>query len=159
MLPAYPAVLAGVNRLREVLPLIDGGRILGALVPDSYLPIYLFDQPDLFNLPGGHHQDADRHDWPDNHRRFAACCHAVTTLALHGDGVGWASDLVHAHNRHARLRVRGRDDRALCRLSAVATGCCGRHEGEQRHSPTQPSTRSQAARLGRRGGRRQSTTE
>jgi starch synthase len=103
MLPAYPSALAAAEGPRAVLQLADGGRILRAHVPDSRLPIYLFDQPDLFDRPGGLYQDADRQDWPDNHRRFAAFCRAATMLALHGDGAGWAPDLVHAHDWHAAL--------------------------------------------------------
>jgi starch synthase len=103
MLPAYPSALADAEGPRVVLQLADGGRVLRARVPDSRLPIYLFDQPDLFNRPGGLYQDADRQDWPDNHRRFAAFCGAATVLALHGDSAGWVPDLVHAHDWHAAL--------------------------------------------------------
>jgi starch synthase len=103
MLPAYPSVLAGVEDSREILLLADGGRLLRARAPDSRLPIYLFDQPDLFGRPGGLYQDADRRDWPDNHRRFAAFCRAAAMLAVHGDGTGWLPDVVHAHDWHAAL--------------------------------------------------------
>ena len=103
MLPAYPSVLAGIEAAREVLRLADGGRILLARAPDSRLRLYLFDHPALFDRPGGLYQDAERRDWPDNHRRFAAFSRAATTLALHGDGAGWAPDLVHAHDWHAAL--------------------------------------------------------
>ena len=83
--------------------LADGARLLRGRVPDSGLPIYLFDQPDLFRRAGGLYQDADRRDWPDNHaplRRLLPCGGA---LALHGDGAGWRADLVHAHDWHAAL--------------------------------------------------------
>ncbi len=103
MLPAYPSVLESVVNAQEVLPLPDGGRVLLALTPDNLLPVYLFDQPDLFRRPGGPYQDPDRHDWPDNHRRYAAFCRAATALALHGDAAGWVPDLVHAHDWHAAL--------------------------------------------------------
>jgi len=103
MLPAYPTVLAGVEAVRQVRLLSGGGRILNARMPDSGLPIYLFDQPDLFARPGGPYQDPDRRDWPDNHRRFAAFCAAAATLALDGDIDGWVPDLVHAHDWHTAL--------------------------------------------------------
>jgi starch synthase len=103
MLPAYPSVLASVDDAREVLLLPDGGRILLARTSDNLLPIYLFDQPDLFRRPGSPYQDPERRDWPDNHRRYAAFCRAATLLALHGDAEGWAPDLVHVHDWHAAL--------------------------------------------------------
>jgi starch synthase len=77
MLPAYPSVLDSVEGAREVLRLADGGRVLLARAPDNLLPLYLFDQPDLFRRPGGPYQDPERRDWPDNHRRYAAFCRAA----------------------------------------------------------------------------------
>jgi starch synthase len=103
MLPAYPSVLESVDNPQEVLRLRDGGRILLARTPDNLLPIYLFDQPDLFRRPGGPYQDPERRDWPDNHRRYAAFCRAAVALALRGDAAGWMPDLVHAHDWHTAL--------------------------------------------------------
>jgi starch synthase len=103
MLPAYPSVLARVEEAREVLRLPDGGRILLARAQDNQVPLYLFDQPELFRRPGGPYQDPARRDWPDNHRRYAAFCRAATALALYGDATGWVPDLVHAHDWHAAL--------------------------------------------------------
>jgi starch synthase len=103
MLPAYPCALALVESPREILRLINGGRILRARMPDSHLPIYLFDQPDLFSRAGNPYQDEHRTDWPDNHRRFAAFCNAATIVALHGDDTGWLPDVLHAHDWHTAL--------------------------------------------------------
>jgi starch synthase len=103
MLPAYPSVLESVEDARVVLLLPDGGKVLLARAPDNQLPIYLFDQPELFRRPGGPYQDPERRDWPDNHRRYAAFCRAATVLALYGDATGWAPHVVHAHDWHAAL--------------------------------------------------------
>jgi starch synthase len=103
MLPAYPSVQAGVEGVREVPRLPDGGKVSRARTPDDHLPIYLFDQPDLFRRPGGPYQDPDRRDWPDNHLRYAAFCRAATMLAMYGDSEGWVPDLVHAHDWHTAL--------------------------------------------------------
>ena len=103
LLPGYPAVMEAVESPRETLRLADGARLVRGRVADSGLVIYLFDQPDLFARAGGSYQDADRRDWPDNHRRFAAFCRAAAALALHGDEGGWAPDLVHVHDWHAGL--------------------------------------------------------
>jgi starch synthase len=103
MLPAYPSVLDSVDDAREVLRLPDGGRVLLARIQDNPLPIYLYEQPDLFRRSGGPYQDPERHDWPDNHLRYSAFCRAATALALYGDASGWAPDVVHAHDWHAAL--------------------------------------------------------
>jgi starch synthase len=103
ILPGYPALLDSIRNDIEIIRLNSGGRILRGHLPDRYLPIYLFDYPDLFRRTGGPYQDADGCDWSDNHRRFAAFCDAATTLALHGDDQGWRPDVVHAHDWHAAL--------------------------------------------------------
>ena len=78
-------LVSGVYYPITVLPAVLRGR-----VPDSRLPIYLFDQPDLFRRPGGPYQDENRRDWPGNLRRYAAFCHAE----------GWVPDLMHVHDWH-----------------------------------------------------------
>jgi starch synthase len=102
MLPGYCSALDGAVG-KHCLGFAGGGRLLLARMPDTDLPVYLFDQPDLFRRDGGLYQDADHREWPDNHLRFAAFCQAAAQLALHGDGAGWRPQLVHAHDWHAGL--------------------------------------------------------
>jgi starch synthase len=104
ILPGYVSALDTAENKRMVLRLPGerGGVLLGR-APDSGLPVYLLDQPDLFRRDGGPYQDRDKHDWPDNFRRFTCFCRAAADLALEGDEDGWAPDLVHANDWHTGL--------------------------------------------------------
>lgn len=103
MLPGYSSVLDMVLHLQAVADLPFGGRLLLGGTPDTDLPVYVFDAPELFRRRGGLYQDGDKHDWPDNLQRFAAFSAAVVHLGLRGDGSGWVPDIVHANDWHTGL--------------------------------------------------------
>jgi starch synthase len=103
MLPGYVSALDTAEDKRCLLQLGEGASLLLGRTPDSGLPVYLLDWPELFRRDGGPYQDNDRRDWPDNLRRFAAFCQVAARLALGGDGQGWQPDIVHAHDWHAGL--------------------------------------------------------
>jgi starch synthase len=103
MLPGYRSALDGAVGTQQLAAFAGGGRLLLARMPDSDLPVYLFDHADLFRREGSLYQDVDHRDWPDNRVRFTAFCKAAAQLALHGDGRGWRPQLVHAHDWHTGL--------------------------------------------------------
>lgn len=103
MLPGYRSALDCAAGKRDLLALPDGARLVLGRMPDTDLPVYLYDRPELFRRDGGLYQDEDRRDWPDNHARYGAFCLAAAQLAMHGDGAGWRPQLVHAHDWHAAL--------------------------------------------------------
>ncbi len=103
LLPGYPQALDLVVRPCRARRLASEGWLVRAQMPDSGLPVYLVDSPDLFRRGGGLYQDGNGQDWPDNHRRFAALCRAGASLSLEGDGAGWWPDVVHANDWHAGL--------------------------------------------------------
>ena len=103
MLPGYGSVLDMVRLPEAVADLPFGGRLLLGGTPDTDLPVYVFDAPELFRRRGGLYQDGDKHDWPDNLQRFTAFSAAAVHLGLRGDGSGWVPDLVHANDWHTGL--------------------------------------------------------
>lgn len=103
LLPGYLSALDIAEAKRKLVPLPDGGWLICGRMPDSGLPVYLVDRPDLFCRSGGLYQNSDRCDWPDNHLRYAALCDAAVRVAVHGDGAGWRPDLVHANDWHSGL--------------------------------------------------------
>jgi starch synthase len=121
MLPGYPQALDLAGPLRCVASLPDGGRVLLGRMPDTGVPVYLFDRPELFRRAGGLYQDADKRDWPDNDFRFGTFCRAVAHIALHGGEPRWWPDVVHANDWHTGLvpgllrsdRPLGRDERPV----------------------------------------------
>jgi starch synthase len=103
ILPGYRSALDGAVAKRDLLALPDGARLVLGRMPDTGLPVYLYDRAELFRRDGGLYQDADRRDWPDNHVRYGAFCQAAAELAMYGDGAGWRPQLVHAHDWHTAL--------------------------------------------------------
>jgi starch synthase len=103
ILPGYLSALDIARDKRVLSSLPGGGRLILGRMPNTGLPIYLLDRPDLFRRSGGLYQDNERQDWPDNHMRYGAFCDAVVHIALHGDGYGWCPDLVHANDWHTAL--------------------------------------------------------
>ncbi len=103
ILPGYPSALDIARGKRTVGRLHGSAVLLLGRAPDTDLPIYLLDWPELFRRPGGPYQDDDTSDWPDNLRRFATFCRVAAQIALHGDENGWRPELVHAHDWHTGL--------------------------------------------------------
>ncbi|MCA9534620.1 MAG: glycogen synthase GlgA [Myxococcales bacterium] len=107
LLPGYPAVMRALGASRVLFEdsnFFGGGpaRILcGELVP-PHLPACVLDCPGLFTRGGGPYADENGHDWPDNHRRFAALAWAGSLLA-HGLDRGARPDVVHTHDWQAGL--------------------------------------------------------
>ncbi len=106
ILPGYISALDSARGKRLLRRLPEGGALLLAYTPDTGLPVYLVDRPDLFRRAGGPYQDATKQDWPDNLRRFAGFSAVVAALALGGDGASegdFQPDLVHANDWHTGL--------------------------------------------------------
>jgi len=108
LLPGFPAIRAGLPRLR---PVADFGAAFGAArvtvergaMPDGDVPAYVLDAPQLYDRPGGPYAGPDGRDWPDNDRRFALLGWAAARFADGAADAGWRPDIVHAHDWHAGL--------------------------------------------------------
>lgn len=116
ILPAYPSALKAARRPRPVSgPLAAGpdGRLWSALLPESDVPVFLVEIPDLFERDGGLYTDADGDQWADNAQRFAAFCRLTAAVALGRAGLDWQPEVVHANDWQtglipALLHLRGR---------------------------------------------------
>jgi starch synthase len=100
MMPGYPKALAAAKKLKVIAPLGAGqrGRLLLGETPDTGLPVYLVDAPELFARDGGPYQDSDGFDWPDNAERFALLCRMAVAVACGHADLRWAADIVHAND-------------------------------------------------------------
>src|SRR4051812_34823233 len=75
LLPGFPAVLAGLSDLREVVNLnarfgAHNVRLLLGHLPNG-LPAYVIEAPELYQRPGNPYADAYHNAYADNDRRFA----------------------------------------------------------------------------------------
>jgi starch synthase len=102
VLPAYRQVLSGISGLRVLgwVKVSTGRevRILEGNHPELTMPIWLVDEPELFDRPGNPYTDAGGNDWPDNPVRFALFSRVVASLAMDDLALGWRADVVHAND-------------------------------------------------------------
>ncbi|MDR1276211.1 MAG: glycogen synthase GlgA [Candidatus Accumulibacter sp.] len=108
LLPGFRGILAGVT---ELTPVAQIGPVFGAAavqllagrLPDTELSAYVIDAPFLYDREGNPYVGPDRHDWKDNHRRFALLGWAAAHIAFGELDPDWQPDIVHAHDWHAGL--------------------------------------------------------
>ncbi|MGH7090042.1 MAG: glycogen synthase GlgA, partial [Stellaceae bacterium] len=103
MLPAYPQALELLEEKRHVPVDLPEGRIVAGRMPNSDLPVLLYDCPALYARRGGLYQDPDGNDWPDNDRRFGMFCRAAAAVALGKSGLDWRPHIVHCNDWHTGL--------------------------------------------------------
>jgi len=107
LMPAYPQALANAAPIKEVARLgtvlgFGGTRLLETFLPQSHVPLWLVDCPDLYNRSGGPYHDDEGAEWPDNDLRFALLNHVAAGIANEPGG-RWKPDIVHANDWHAGL--------------------------------------------------------
>jgi len=122
LLPAFPALVAGVTPRGPALPLPPGGSMglpagLGPVAASaqgaapwlqaghlngSALPVWLLHAPGLYGQEGNPYVDAQGQPWGNSAERFAWLGWAA---ALLGSGLcpTWHPDVVHAHDWHTGL--------------------------------------------------------
>ncbi|MCU0970908.1 MAG: glycogen/starch synthase, partial [Gammaproteobacteria bacterium] len=103
ILPAYADAVARISDLEPLGTLEVAGapsrvRLLGGLLADSTVPVYLVEAPGLFDRPGNPYVDLDGRDWWDNPLRFAVFDRAVVEVALGHSTLGWRPDVVHTND-------------------------------------------------------------
>jgi starch synthase len=111
LLPGFPAILAGLKAPARIgsfgTPWGEAVEVMfGALPALSNASItiyaYVLVAPGLYDRPGNPYEDANKHPYVDNHRRFAALGWGAAHLA-HGLDRLWCAQLVHSHDWHAAL--------------------------------------------------------
>jgi starch synthase len=107
LLPGFPGFLDAFPGIGDVVRLstpfaAERVRVCLARLPGGGPPVYLVDQPVLYDRPGSPYASPDGGDWPDNDRRFALFGWVAAALARGADP-GWRPDLLHGHDWHAGL--------------------------------------------------------
>jgi starch synthase len=106
--PAYRSIMSQVHEYRVCAEtsLPEAGiryRILQVTLPDSQVPVYLVDIPELYDRPGGPYTDPSGADWPDNALRYAQFCRVIVAMALNQTGLHWRPDLLQCNDWHTGL--------------------------------------------------------
>ncbi|HXP95256.1 MAG TPA: glycogen synthase GlgA [Telmatospirillum sp.] len=72
--------------------------LLEGRLPDSHLPLWLVDNPSLFDRDGGPYQDGQGTDWPDNDMRFGLLGWTAARLCQANSPLAWKPDILHTHD-------------------------------------------------------------
>ena len=108
MLPGIPAIMQGIIDLKPIA-VIDNKfgtkeiRLLLGKMPDTDVPAYVIDAPELFARPGNPYIGPDGKDWHDNHLRFALLSWMAAHMALSGFDKEWIPQVIHGHDWHTGL--------------------------------------------------------
>lgn len=102
LLPGYPSVMRAhpsmriVGKLRSYhqLPACD----IGEVHTKDGLTVLVLCNADLYEREGSPYTDAQGHEWPDNHIRFATLSHAAAEIARHRSPIRWRPDLLHLND-------------------------------------------------------------
>ena len=106
LLPGYRAVLAQAGPSPRVA---GHARVLGHDVRfleaslSSGVPLYVLDNPALFDRGGGPYQADDGEDWEDNAIRFGVLSRAAALLGSVDGPLPWRPQVVHVHDWPAAL--------------------------------------------------------
>ena len=107
LMPAYGALQPHLAHSRVLARLAAHGPLPASTLIEAPLPsgvpAWLIEAPALYGRAGGPYVDAQGEAWPDNVRRFGALARGAADLARDTLGLGWAPDVIHAHDWQAAL--------------------------------------------------------
>ncbi len=108
LIPGYTQAIERTENPRQVAQFngllgCETVHLLSARLPDTGLPVWLVDCPDLYDRRGGIYQNEAGQDWHDNALRFALLNHVAALVADGAADTDWRPDIVHAHDWHAGL--------------------------------------------------------
>lgn len=73
-------------------------RILETILPESSVPVFLVDCPELFGIAGNPYVDTHGHPYSNNAERFALFCRAAIEVAMNRAHLDWKPDIVHCND-------------------------------------------------------------
>jgi len=100
IMPAYKTAMENVGKIKIRSRKIKGfsGRLLAGYLPDSQVPIWFVDIPELFHRKGGPYGAFNGADWPDNSERFNTFNKVISKIGLNQFDLNWKPDLVHCND-------------------------------------------------------------
>jgi starch synthase len=109
LMPGYPEAMAKAVDLQDMCSLGDPlkvgaeTRLISAKLPNSAVPVWFLDCPQLFDRPGGPYLGLDGRDHADNALRFGLLSWAAAMLCTKNSPVSWRPQILHAHDWQAGL--------------------------------------------------------
>ena len=103
IIPAYPQAKRLVRELRVISTLslrnTQGAvTLLGGLLPDRDVPVYLVDAPAYFSREGNPYTDVSGRDWGDNPERFLLFARVLAQVSLGLPTTDWRPQVPHCND-------------------------------------------------------------
>lgn len=102
VLPGYPTVRAGVERVAKTATLPPLGRVPSADLVEVRLPGgvpgWIVENDGLYDRIGGPYQSPSGSEWSDNPARFGLLSYAAAWLADAGKDAPWSADVLHVND-------------------------------------------------------------
>ena len=105
IVPGYKTALEKAGKTRVKLKSLNGTsiRLLEGSLPESKLPVWFVDCPELFFRNGGPYGAANGIDWPDNAERFNTFSKVSYQVATNKVKLNWQPDIVHCNDWQSGL--------------------------------------------------------
>jgi len=108
LVPGYRQVLQGMplRCARRDVPLLqatEAAKIVHGRLPESDLPVYVLDQPALYDREGGPYGAPDGTNWTDNALRFASLGKLAADIASEHSPLRWRADVLHCNDWQSGL--------------------------------------------------------
>lgn len=105
IIPAYKSALenAGTTKVRLKNIANSGFRLLEGALPNSKVPVWFLDAPELYYRNGGPYGAPNGTDWPDNAERFNEFCKVASQIAMDDLNLNWQPDVVHCNDWQSGL--------------------------------------------------------
>ncbi len=102
LVPGYPRVLSGMKEAVECASLPSGQLVCGKM-PDTDVPVFAIDHPELYWRSGNPYLNDQGVDWPDNASRFGLLSKTAALLASENSPVAWKPEIVHGNDWQSGL--------------------------------------------------------
>ena len=105
IIPAYKTALQNAGKTKIKLKTIAGSaiRLLEGKLPNSQVPVWFVDSPELYYRNGGPYGASNGIDWPDNAERFNTFNQVAYQVAANKLELDWQPDIVHCNDWQSGL--------------------------------------------------------
>jgi starch synthase len=105
IIPNYQAITTAQDAHYRCTVRVDNRdvNILETQLPETNVPVWLVDCPELYGTPGNPYLDEDGEPWENIAERFAIFCRIAVEVAMGRTELDWKADIVHCNDWQSGL--------------------------------------------------------
>ena len=105
IIPNYQAITTAQDAHYRCTVRVDNRdvNILETQLPETNVPVWLVDCPELYGTPGNPYLDEDGEPWENIAERFAVFCRIAVEVAMGRTELDWKADIVHCNDGQSGL--------------------------------------------------------